>query len=123
MFRKPVSLSLVWYIATDAKCAHIAFKVLNWQPQQKYLLMPFLRTILKWDTVEKALPLVVSCICIFSPVAYGYAYAMKVTMAMMLIAIIDFALPSCSLVMDGSRGSVQISCYGVVHSWAATFVM
>ena len=47
-------------------------------------------------------------------------YTMKLTRTRVVSDIIDFALTSCSSVIDGNGGTVKMCCSSVVCGWAAS---
>ena len=47
----------------------------------------------------------------------------KVTMAVIVIAVIDLALPPCPSVTNGSGGNIKICCSGMVHGWIAASLL
>ena len=59
----------------------------------------------------------------FFPDAYKVPNVVKVKMTIMVIAILDFDMPSCYCIIDGIGCSVIIYCTSIVHSWGAASVL
>ena len=47
----------------------------------------------------------------------------KAKMAIMVVAVIDFAVLSCSSLINGSGGNMKVCCSGVVNGWVAASVL
>ena len=113
IFRKPVSLSLVGYTATVAKYVQSVFEVHKFTTSTKISA-----SALPYNHLENGY----SENTFTSDELYLHFFQMhmkipivlRVTVNMMMIGIMNFAVPFCSSIMDGSGGHVKICCSSVM---------